>query len=117
MIQRNLYRASRHIAPRISQRTFITPPRQFPALIRLPAFQPPNTKLSSRWYSDAADTKTTSKENGDAGNVSKSSEQSPSPSESQPSEAQTLKIELEAKNKEIIDLKVESSPQNQYRLS
>lgn len=114
MIQRNLWRASRHIAPRISQRTLITPPRQSPAFIRLPALQPPSTRLSSRWYSDSADAKKTLKENGDASDVSKSSEKSSSPSESQPSEVQTLKVELEAKNKEIIDLKVMPSPQHNY---
>ena len=105
MIQRNLCRASRHIAPRISQRTLITPPRQSPAFIRLPALQPPSSRLASRWYSDAAETKTTPKENGEAGGASKSSEKSPSPSE-----VHTLKAELESKNKEIIDLKVAPSP-------
>ena len=106
MIQRSLYRTSKHIAPRISQRTLITPPpRLSPAFIRLPAVQQSSTRLSSRWYSDAAEAKTTPTENSEAGEASKSSEKPPS-SESQPSETQTLKAELEAKNKEIIDLKV-----------
>jgi len=107
MIQRNLYRASRHIAPRLSQRTLITPPRQSPAFIRLPALQPSSSRLSSRWYSDAAETKTTPTENGEAGDASKSSESSASPLE-----VQTLKAELESKNKEIIDLKVPPSPRH-----
>ena len=112
MIQRSLYRASRHIAPRISRRTFITPPRQSPAFIRPLAFQPPSTRLSSRWYSDAVEAKTAPKEDGEARDASKSSENPLSPSESQPSEAQTLKTELETKNKEIIDLKVAPFPGN-----
>src|SRR5579871_1204180 len=108
MIQRSLCRASKHIAPRISQRTLITPPRQSPAFILLSARQPPSTRLSTRWYSDVVETKTTSKENGDTGDFSKSSENSSSSSMPQPSEAQIMKAELEAKNKEIIDLKVGS---------
>ena len=113
MIQRSLLRASRQVAPRIPRTatspllSFSAPPRPSSILSRLPALQPSSTRLSSRWYSDTAQARTEPKGASKADDAQKSSESSKkSESSEQSSDVQALKTDLEAKNKEIADLKV-----------
>ncbi|KAF2664997.1 GrpE-domain-containing protein [Microthyrium microscopicum] len=79
-----------HLSPRsqlLSQASI--PSRAFPSTARIAASRLPQ---SLRWYSDAPETKP-------------SSEAQPEGETAQPSEIDTLKKDVEAKNKEVVDLK------------
>jgi hypothetical protein len=93
MIQRNLLRASKSLSTSLPQRTLATPLRRSSPFLRYPAYQPSINRIASRWYSDSAETKTEAKE-------------AEKPALEGASEVQTLKSSLEAKNKEVIELKV-----------
>jgi hypothetical protein len=95
MIQRNLLRASKSLGTTLPNRTLTAPLRHSSPFIRSPAIQSPFSRVASRWYSDAAEAKP-AKGEGDK------------PAAEGPSEVETLKKSLEAKNKEVVDLKVRS---------
>jgi hypothetical protein len=103
MLSRNIVRASSS-----SIRALRTQPQKpFSSFVRPSSFlsarsaaPPLSTRLSSRWYSDAAESKPAAKGE-DA--VKDEATKSASP---QAAEVEALKKDLEAKNKEVIDLKV-----------
>jgi molecular chaperone GrpE len=93
MIQRSLLRASRSVNTRLPSRTF-TSLRSVSPFLRPQLVSPSSSRIASRWYSDAAPAKEEAKPE--------------EPSKTEGAEVEALKKELEAKNKEIIDLKVRS---------
>ena len=100
MLSRTIFHASKSSirAPRTQlQKSFssFTRPSAFP--ISRSAAPPLSTRLSPRWYSDAAETKPADK------SEASTKDEAASPPVA---EIEALKKDVEAKNKEIIDLKV-----------
>jgi molecular chaperone GrpE len=93
MIQRSLLRATKSVNTRLPSRTF-TSLRTASPLLRPQSISPSSSRIASRWYSDAAPAKDETKAD--------------EPAKAETSEVEILKKDLEAKNKEIIDLKVPS---------
>jgi hypothetical protein len=91
MIQRSLLRASRSVNTKLPSRTF-TSLRTASPFLRSQSISPSSLRIASRWYSDAAPAKEEAKPDEAA--------------KTESTEVETLKKDLEAKNKEIIDLKV-----------
>jgi molecular chaperone GrpE len=91
MIQRSFLRASRSVNIRLPSRT-LTPLRSPSPFLRPQSISLSSSRIASRWYSDAAP----AKEEGKPDEATKT----------ESTEVEALKKDLEAKNKEIIDLKV-----------
>lgn len=95
MIQRSLLRASKAVNIRLplTSSTSFTSLRTASPLLRPQTIAPSSSRIASRWYSDAAPEK-------------KEEAKPDQPPKSESTEVESLKKDLEAKNKEIIDLKV-----------
>ncbi|MCJ1407982.1 Mitochondrial matrix cochaperone [Ptychographa xylographoides] len=103
MIQRSLFRQSRAIGSKLSHTPSLQSARLYSPPTRI-APLPTSRAFASRWYSSGSDT-TNPPTTNPATSPADSSETSASEAETVPEPEDPVKRELEAKNKEVIDLK------------